>query len=203
MQVVPWPFPLLWHARAIFLLTAGAIGIHRSSLGSVRQTWLGWLGVALVVAGQLFSLETTMLGFFIYGAAIVMTPRRTRWGGALLVVGAVGFLAATALNGPFWGDPSPRPAIIPGIVFGVSLLLIASAGSFSACCTVRRARARRDLCGTIGAGFGSARHPALAGRDRVHRHEPFRAVEQITEGGARDLVAQRAHPVDALRVAEP
>lgn len=124
-EVVPWPVPLFWHATAIFLLTAGAVGIHRSAHGSAMQTRLGWSGVALVVAGQLFSLETTMLGFVIYGAAMVMAPRRPGWGGALLVVGAVGFLAATALNGPFWGDPNPRPATIPGLTFGVSLLLIA------------------------------------------------------------------------------
>lgn len=125
VEVVPWPFPLLWHATAIFLLFAGAVGIHRSSRGSATQTRLGWLGVVLVFAGQLFSLETTMLGLLIYGAAIVMSPRLPRWGGALLAIGAAAFLVTTALNGPFWGDPNPRPETIPVLAFGVSLLLIA------------------------------------------------------------------------------
>jgi hypothetical protein len=78
------------------------------------QTWLGWLGVALVAVGQLFSLEITMIGFLVFGAAVVMAPRRSRWGGGLLALGAIGFLATTVVNGPFWGEPNPTPSLVPG-----------------------------------------------------------------------------------------
>lgn len=71
------------------------------------------------------SLEITMLGFLVFGAAVVMAPQLWRWGGALLALGATGFLATTVVNGPFWGDPNPSPSLIPGLTFGASLLLIA------------------------------------------------------------------------------
>jgi len=89
------------------------------------QTWLGWLGVALVAVGQLFALEITMIGFLVFGAAAVMAPRLSRWGGGLLALGAIGFLATTVVNGRFWGEPNPTPSLVPAITFGVSLLLIA------------------------------------------------------------------------------
>jgi formate/nitrite transporter FocA (FNT family) len=66
-----------------------------------------------------------MIGFVVFGAAVVMAPRLSRWGGALLALGAVGFLITTVVNGPFWGDPNPTPSLVPGIMFGFSLLLIA------------------------------------------------------------------------------
>ena len=125
VEVVPWPVALAWHGLVILLLTVGAAGIHRSSRGSPIQTLLGWLGVALVAVGQLFALELTMLGFIVFGAAVGMGPRRPRWGGALLALGAVAFLATTAVNGRFWGDPNPSPSVIPGLVFVASLVLIA------------------------------------------------------------------------------
>jgi hypothetical protein len=125
VELVPWPVALAWHGLVILLLTVGAIGIHRSAKGSQSQTWIGWLGVALVAVGQMFSLEITMLGFLVFGAAVVMAPRLSRWGGWLLALGAVGFLVTTAINGPFWGEPNPRPPLVPGLTFVASLLLIA------------------------------------------------------------------------------
>jgi len=71
------------------------------------------------------SLEIAMLGYVIFGAAVAMAPRLPRSAGALLALGAVGFLVTTALNGPFWGDPNPSPSVIPGLTFSASLLLIA------------------------------------------------------------------------------
>jgi hypothetical protein len=126
VELVPWPIALLWHAIATLLLVIGAVGIHRTSHGSTTQTVLGWVGAALVAAGQLFSLEISMLGFVVFGAAVVMAPRLSRWAGALLALGAVGFLTTTAVNGAFWGEPNPTPSLVPGITFGVSLLLIAT-----------------------------------------------------------------------------
>jgi hypothetical protein len=125
VEIVPWPVALLWHGMVILLLTVGGAGIHRSLEGSPVQISLGWLGVALVAAGQLFALEITMFGFLIVGAAVVMSPRLPRWGGALLALGAVGFLVTTMINGRFWGEPNPSPSVIPGLTFGASLLLIA------------------------------------------------------------------------------
>ena len=125
VELVPWPVALAWHGLVILLLTVGAIGIQRSAKGSQTQTWLGWLGVALVPVGQMFSLEITMLGFLVFGPAVAMAPQLSRWGGALLALGATGFLATTVINGPFWGDPNPSPSLIPGLTFGASLLLIA------------------------------------------------------------------------------
>jgi hypothetical protein len=125
VELVPWPVALAWHGLVIVLLTIGEIGIHRSARGSQMQTLLGWLGVALVAIGQLFSLEITMIGFLVFGAAVVMAPRLSRWGGGLLVLGAIGFLATTVVNGPFWGEPNPTPSLVPAVTFGVSLLLIA------------------------------------------------------------------------------
>ncbi len=125
VELVPWPVALAWHGLVIVLLTMGAIGIHRTTGGSEMQTWLGWLGVALVAVGQLFALEITMIGFLVFGAAVVMAPRLSRWGGGLLALGALGFLATTVVNGPFWGEPNPTPSLVPAVTFGVSLLLIA------------------------------------------------------------------------------
>jgi hypothetical protein len=125
IEIVPWPVALLWHGVATLLLAIGAAGIHRSSPGSSIQTTLGWLGVALVVIGQVVSLEITMLGCLIFGAAAVMSGRPPRWGGAVLALGAAAFLGVTAVNGRFWGDPNPSPSLIPALTFGASLLLIA------------------------------------------------------------------------------
>ena len=125
VEVVPWPVALLWHGIVTLLLTVGAVGVHRSSGGPTTQTWLGWLGVALVVAGQVVSLKVAMVGCVIFGAAVAMAPRLPRSGGAILAVGAVGFLVTAAVNGPFWGDPNPSPPVIPGVTFGASLVLIA------------------------------------------------------------------------------
>jgi hypothetical protein len=125
LELVPWPIALLWHAIATLLLVVGAVGIHRSSRASPTQTLLGWLGVALVGAGQLFSLELTMLGCLLFGAGVAMAPRLPRSAAALLSVGALGFLATLAVNGPFWGDTNPSPTVVPGLAFGFSLLLIA------------------------------------------------------------------------------
>jgi len=125
VELVPWPVALAWHGLVIVLLTIGAIGIHPTARGSKMQTWLGWLGLALVAVGQLFALEITMTGFLVFGAAVVMAPRRSRWGGGLLALGAIGFLATTVVNGRFWGEPNPTPSLIPAVTFGVSLLLIA------------------------------------------------------------------------------
>ena len=125
VEIVPWPVALLWHGIATLLLAIGAAGIHRSSPGSSIQTTLGWLGVTLVVIGQVVSLEITMLGCLIFGAAAVMSGRPPRWGGALLALGAVAFLGVTAVNGRFWGDPNPSPSLIPALTFGASLLLTA------------------------------------------------------------------------------
>jgi hypothetical protein len=125
VEIVPWPVALLWHGIATFLLAIGAAGIHRSAPGSSIQTTLGWLGVALVVIGQLVSLEITMLGSLIFGAAAVMSGRRARWGGALLALGAAAFLGVTAVNGRFWGEPNPSPSLVPALTFGAALLLIA------------------------------------------------------------------------------
>ena len=125
IEIVPWPVALLWHGVATLLLAIGAAGINRSSPGSSIQTTLGWLGVALVVIGQVVSLEITMLGCLIFGAAAVMSGRPPRWGGAVLALGAAAFLGVTAVNGRFWGDPNPSPSLIPALTFGASLLLIA------------------------------------------------------------------------------
>jgi hypothetical protein len=125
VELVPWPVAVAWHGLATLLLAIGAIGIHRSSLGSSVQASLGWLGIALVVGGQLFSLEVTMLGCVCFGVAALMATRLPRWGGALLAAGAAGFLVTRALNGPFWSDPNPSPSLLPALAFGVSLLLIA------------------------------------------------------------------------------
>jgi hypothetical protein len=125
VEIVPWPVALLWHGMATLLLAVGAVDVHRSSRGSAVQTSVGWLGVALVIVGQMISLEVTMLGCLIFGAAAVMSRQASRWGGALLALGAVGFLGTTALNGPFWGDPNPTPPVIPALTFGASLMLIA------------------------------------------------------------------------------
>ena len=125
VELVPWPVALAWHGLVIVLLTIGAIGILRSARGSEMQTWLGWLGVALVAVGQLFALEITMIGFLVFGAAAVIAPHLSRWGGGLLALGAIGFLATTVVNGRFWGEPNPTPSLVPGLTFGVSLLLIA------------------------------------------------------------------------------
>jgi hypothetical protein len=125
VELVPWPVALAWHGLVIVLLTVGASGLHRSARGSQMQTWLGWLGIALVAIGQLFALEITMIGFVVFGAAVVMVPRLSPWGGGLLVLGAIGFLATTVVNGPFWGDPNPTPSLVPAVTFGVSLLVIA------------------------------------------------------------------------------
>jgi len=125
VEIVPWPVALLWHGIATLLLAIGAAGIHRSSPGSSIKTTLGWLGVTLVVIGQVVSLEITMLGCLIFGAAAVMSGRPPRWGGALLALGAVAFLGVTAVNGRFWGDPNPSPSLIPALTFGASLLLTA------------------------------------------------------------------------------
>jgi hypothetical protein len=125
VEVVPWPVALLWHALVTIALTVGAVGIHRASHGSPTQTVLGWLGVAFIAAGQVMSLEIVMLGYVIFGAAVAMAPRLPRSSGALLAVGAVGFLVTAALNGPFWGEPNPSPSLIPGLTFGASLLCIA------------------------------------------------------------------------------
>lgn len=125
LELLPWPVALAWHALVIVLLTVGGIGIHRSARGSSLQTWLGWLGVALIAIGQLFALEITMLGFLAFGAAVSLAPRLSRLGGGLLGLGAVGFLVTTAVNGRFWGDPNPSPEMIPALTFGASLLLIA------------------------------------------------------------------------------
>jgi hypothetical protein len=125
VDLVPWPVALAWHGLVIVLLTVGAIGIHRSANGSRTQTRLGWLGAALVPVGQMLSLEITMLGFLVFGVAVAMAPQLSRRGGALLALGASGFLATTVINGPFWGDPNPSPSLLPGLTFGASLLLIA------------------------------------------------------------------------------
>jgi hypothetical protein len=125
VELVPWPVALAWHGLVIVLLTIGAIGIHRFAQGSKMQTWLGWLGVALVAVGQLFALEITMIGFLVVGSAVATAPGLSRWGGGLLALGAIGFLATTAVNGPFWGEPNPTPSLVPGVTFGVSLVLIA------------------------------------------------------------------------------
>jgi len=125
VEVVPWPVALLWHALVTLLLTIGAVGVHRSSRGSTTQTWLGWLGVALVVAGQVVSLEVAMLGYVIFGVAVAMAPSLPRSGGALLAIGAVAFLVTAAINGPFWGEPNPSPPVIPGLTFSASLVFIA------------------------------------------------------------------------------
>ncbi len=125
VELVPWPVALAWHGLVIALLTVGGIGVHRSAGGSEVQAWLGWLGVALVAVGQLFALEVTMIGFLFFGAAVVMAPRLSRWGGGLLALGAIGFLVTTVFNGPFWGEPNPTPSLVPAVTFGVSLLLIA------------------------------------------------------------------------------
>jgi hypothetical protein len=122
VELVPWPVALLWHAVVTLLLAVGAVGIHRTSRGSLTQTWLG---AALVAAGQLFSLQVSMLGFLAFGAAVVMAPRPLRSGAAVLALGAIGFLATAAINGPFWGEPNPSPPLIPGVAFAASLLLIA------------------------------------------------------------------------------
>ena len=125
VELVPWPVALAWHGLVIVLLTIGAIGIHRSAPGSEMQTWLGWLGVGLVAVGQLFALEITMIGFLVFGSAVVMSPRPSPWGGGLLALGAIGFLATTVVNGPFWGEPNPTPSLVPALTFGVSLVLVA------------------------------------------------------------------------------
>jgi hypothetical protein len=125
VEVVPWPVALLWHATVAVLLTVGAIGAQRSSDGPALQRLLGWIGVALLAAGQAFSLEIIMLGFLIFGVAVTMGSRLPRTAGALMALGAVGFLVAAAINGPFWGDPNPSPAGLAGVAFAASLMLIA------------------------------------------------------------------------------
>ena len=125
VELVPWPVALAWHGLVILLLTVGAIGVHRSAKGSQTQTWLGWLGVALIAVGQMISLEIAMLGFLLFGATVAVAPRLSQWGGVLLGLGAVGFLVTTVINGPFWGDPNPSPSLIPRLAFSASLLLIA------------------------------------------------------------------------------
>jgi hypothetical protein len=125
VELAPWPVALLWHAIATLLLVIGAVGIHRSSHGSPTQTLLGWLGAAFVGAGQMFSLELTMLGCLLFGARVAMAPRLPRSAAPLLILGALGFLATLAVNGPFSGDMNSRPTLVPALAFGVSLLLIA------------------------------------------------------------------------------
>lgn len=125
IEVVPWPVALAWHGLVILLLAVGAIGIHRSALGSQMQIWLGWLGVALATAGQAFSLELTMVGSLIFGATVVTAPSLPRWGGGLLALGAIAFLVTAVINGPFWGEPNPSPPPIPGLMFAASLITIA------------------------------------------------------------------------------
>jgi len=125
VEVVPWPVALAWHGLVILLLTLGAVGILGPSQGAQTQVLLGWLAVALVAVGQMLSLELTMMGFIVFGAAAVMGRRLPLWGGALLTLGALGFLATTLINGPFWGEPNPSPSVVPRFAFGLSLLLIA------------------------------------------------------------------------------
>jgi hypothetical protein len=125
IEAVPWPAALTWHGLVILLLAIGAIGIHRSAQSSRMQIWLGWLGAALVPAGQAFSLELAMVGSLIFGAKVVMAPSLPRWGGGLLALGAIAFLVTAAINGPFWGEPNPSPPLVPGLMFAASLIAIA------------------------------------------------------------------------------
>ncbi len=198
VELVPWPVALAWHGLVILLLTVGAIGIHRSAKGSQTQTWLGWLGVALIAVGQMISLEIAMLGVLLFGATVAVAPRLSQWGGVLLGLGAVGFLVTTVINGPFWGDPNPSPSLIPGLAFGASLLLIALGPServiaerfpsSSSSCSRRsdrvecgRADARPTRMGRAHGRCGGATQPAcrhglasVVARVRVSGREPSR-----------------------------
>src|SRR5258706_4924808 len=113
VELVPWPVALAWHGLVIALLTVGGIGVHRSAGGSEVQAWLGWLGVALVAVGQLFALEVTMIGFLFFGAAVVIAPTLSPWGGGPLPPGAIGVLATNVFYWPFRGEPNPTPSLVP------------------------------------------------------------------------------------------
>jgi len=125
VEVVPWPVALAWLGLVILLLVVGAVGIHRSSQGSQTQVLLGWLAVALVAIGQMFSLELTMLGFLIFGAAALMAPRVPRGGGVLLALGAVGSSSRRSSTDRSGVSQTRAPRSFRASPSGLSLLLIA------------------------------------------------------------------------------
>ncbi len=107
-DAIPWFLTLAWHGVTIALLAIAFVGVQLGEADG-RADRLAWTGIVLILLGLLTVMEALMVGFVLFGVALVVGGLRERLPGVLLTLGGVTFLLTSGASAPFWSEGDPKP----------------------------------------------------------------------------------------------
>jgi hypothetical protein len=116
---IPAAIALGVHGISIVMMAIGLIHLQRSD--STNRTAIGWIGVALSIAGSAASFVLLALGLI-----LVTITRLREWRGVstILIAGSVSLLISYLLGASVGTEDAAEPSLVAGILFSGATLLI-------------------------------------------------------------------------------